>query len=111
MSTIADVELPSEEFSLGPSLTGTDGAEFEIVRVAAHSEDDVVPYVRVRGSDLDEVHDAILTDETVSEAVPVDDLDDERLYRMRWSERARIVAYVLLDAGTTIPDMHGSGDR
>lgn len=111
MSTIVDIELPSEEFSLESSLAGSPDVEFEIVRVAAHGEGEVVPYVRVAGADLDALHDAIRADDTVADAVLLDDFGDERLYRMRWGDRVEVLTHVLNRAGGTILEMHGSGDR
>lgn len=111
MTTIAEVELPSDEFSLESALARAPEVEFEIVRVAAHSEGEVVPYVRVAGPDLDALHDAIRDDDTVSDAVLLDDFGDERLYRMHWGRRVDVIAHVLNEVGGTILEMHGSGDR
>ncbi|WP_224333467.1 helix-turn-helix domain-containing protein [Haloprofundus halobius] len=111
MSTIAEVELPANEFALRQALASTPDAEFEIVRLAAHDADHVMPYVRISGLEADLITEALEADPSVDDAELLDDLGDELLYRMNWVENIRVIMHILLDEGGTVMEMHGQNDR
>lgn len=110
MSTIASVELDVDEFALGRSLPKLENGELEVVRVAATNRETLVPYVRVSADDFDAFADALDEDPTVREWRLVDDLGDERLYRMEWIEDILVVVHLLLDEDGVVLEMHGYQD-
>jgi hypothetical protein len=113
MSTIAVVDIDTEEFALGQSLPSVPDLEFEVVRVAAHDDSRLVPYVRVQSNDpasFEDLDDLIEEDPSVAEARLLDDLGNERLYRMEWIQGIVVTAHILLDEGGTILRMHGQED-
>ncbi|KTG11635.1 DNA-binding protein [Haloprofundus marisrubri] len=111
MSTIAEVELPANEFALRQALVSIPGAEFEVVRLAAHESDHVMPYVRVSGAETETITEALESDPSIEDAELLDDLGDELLYRMNWVENIRVIMHILLDEGGTVMEMHGQDDR
>ncbi|QCJ46745.1 helix-turn-helix domain-containing protein [Haloprofundus sp. MHR1] len=111
MSTIAEVEFPADEFALRHALSSVPEAEFEVVRLAAHDADHVMPYVRVSGTDADTMTEALEADPSIENAELLDDLDDELLYRMNWVDNIRVIMHVLLDEGGTVMEMYGQGTR
>ncbi|WP_224448364.1 helix-turn-helix domain-containing protein [Haloprofundus salilacus] len=111
MSTIAEVELPANEFALREALTSNLDAEFEVVRLAAHDSDRVMPYVRVSGTEASSMTETLEADPSVENVELLDDLGDELLYRMNWVENIRVIMHILLDEGGTVMEMHGRDDR
>ncbi|WP_224270695.1 helix-turn-helix domain-containing protein [Haloprofundus salinisoli] len=111
MSTIAEVELPANEFALCQTLDSVPDAEFEVVRLAAHGADHVMPYVRVSGTDADPMNEALEDDPSIEDAELLDDLGDELLYRMNWIDNIHVIMHVLLDEGGTIMEMYGQNNR
>lgn len=111
MSTIAAVELDTEEFALGHSLPSLTNGKLEVVRVAATNETTVVPYVRVTGENLDEFDEALDADPSVKSWRLVDDLGDERLYRMEWIEDILLIVHLLLEEEGVVLEMHGHPDE
>jgi hypothetical protein len=110
MSTIASVELDVDEFALGRSLPTLENGELEVIRVAATNRDTLVPYVRVSADDFDSFGEALDEDPTVQEWRLVDDLGDERLYRMEWVEDILVVVHLLLDEEGVVLEMNGYQD-
>ena len=110
MCTIAEIELPVEEFVLRESLRAFPEVAFEVVPVAAHVRECLVPYVRATGPSLDRLGEALDADPSVADVSLVDDLGGERLYRMDWVENVDFVSF-LLDADATALDMYGRDDR
>lgn len=106
MSTIAEVELPAEEFALYETLTAFPDAHFEIVRIAAH-EEKLTPYVQVSGDDLSGLMAALESDPTVSGACLVDDLEREKLFRMDWQADIDVVLHMVAEEAAAIVEMHG----
>jgi hypothetical protein len=110
MGTIAEIELPVEEFVLRESLRALSDVTFEVIPVAAHLGADVVPYVRATGSSLDRLDEVLAADPSVADVRLLEDLGGERLYRMCWREDVDLVSF-LLEAGATVLDAYGGGDR
>ncbi|SFR31897.1 helix-turn-helix domain-containing protein [Halogeometricum limi] len=110
MSTIAAIELNADEFALGQSLPSLTNGEVEVIRVAATDEQTVVPYVRVSADDFDAFHDALDEDTTVQSWRLVDDLGEERLYRMEWVKDILVVVHLLLEEEGAVLEMHGHQD-
>ncbi|KZN26435.1 DNA-binding protein [Haladaptatus sp. R4] len=111
MSTIAEIELPAKEFALRTALERTSNAEFDVVRVAAHDSDHVMPYLWVSADDMDALDSALREDRSVEELTLIEDLDDERLYRMHWVDQIHVVIHILVEEQATILNLHGKDDR
>ncbi|MFC6724970.1 bacterio-opsin activator domain-containing protein [Halobium palmae] len=111
MSTIAELELAANEFALAETLASHPEIEFEVVRMAAHDRDHVMPYIRVSGATFEGLTDSLDGDPSVDELRLLDDLEDERLYRMHWVSDIQTVLHMVLDQGATVVEMHGRGDR
>lgn len=106
MSTIAEIELPADEFALYQTLTAFPDVHFEIIRIAAH-EQKLTPYVQVSGDDLEGFDSAIEADPSVDNATLVDDLERERLYRMDWCDGIEAVQHMVGDEAAAVVEMHG----
>lgn len=111
MSIIAEIELPAKEFALRTALERVPKAEFDVVRVAAHDADHVMPYLWVSADDLEELDAALREDNSIDELALIEDLDDERLYRMHWVDQIHVVIHVLVEEEATILNLHGKDDR
>ncbi|WP_458209000.1 helix-turn-helix domain-containing protein [Haladaptatus sp. NG-SE-30] len=111
MSTIAEVELPAQEFALRTTLEQVPDAEFDVVRVAAHDTGNVLPYIWAYADDFDAMDDALADDPSVEDITLLEDLGDERLYRMQWIEQIRVVVHVLVEEKATILNLHGKEGR
>ncbi|SIR06319.1 hypothetical protein SAMN05421858_1291 [Haladaptatus litoreus] len=111
MSTIAEMELPAQEFALRKTLEHVPDAEFDIVRVAAHDNDRVLPYLWATADDFDKLDEALRDDPSVEEVTLLEDLGDERLYRMNWVEQIRVVIHILVEEEATILNLRGKENR
>ncbi|WP_458190449.1 helix-turn-helix domain-containing protein [Haladaptatus sp. NG-WS-4] len=111
MSTIAEIELPAQEFALRETLREIPEAEFDVVRVAAHDDDQVLPYLWAYADDFEELDDVLQNDPSVNEMTLLEDLGDERLYRMYWVEQIRVVIHIIIEEKATILNLHGKEDR
>ncbi len=111
MSTIAEIELPAKEFALRTALERVSNAEFDVVRVAAHDSDHAMPYLWVSADDLEMLDSVLQEDKSVEELTLIEDLGDERLYRMHWVDQIHVVIHILVEQQATILNLHGKDDR
>lgn len=111
MATIAELELPADEFALHRTLTTLDGIEFEIERVAAHSPEHVMPQVWVIGTDRDSIETALADDPSVEDEKLLSDQGDHWLYQMRWVDQVRVLVRSLVEEEATILTAFGKDDR
>ncbi|WP_433630873.1 helix-turn-helix domain-containing protein [Halomicrococcus sp. NG-SE-24] len=107
MSTIAEVELPADEFALRKTLNAVPDAEFNVLRVAAHDDDSVLPYMWAESDDFDALDDALSEDPSIDGFEVLEDLGDERLYRMNWVESIEVIVHVLVEEKATVLNAHG----
>lgn len=110
MGTIAEIHILVDEFVLRETLSAVPDAEFEVMRVAAHGSDDVIPFLVARAPDQDALNDALEADSSVANVSLLADSDDEWLYRMEWVADIRILVHVLLEENGTILSAYGSGN-
>ncbi|WP_435153674.1 helix-turn-helix domain-containing protein [Haladaptatus sp. DFWS20] len=111
MSTIAEMELPAQEFALRTTLEHVPDAEFDVVRVAAHDSKHVLPYIWATADDFEELDDALRDDPSVDDLSLLEDLGDERLYRMNWVDQIRVVIHILIEEEATILNLRGKESR
>ena len=111
MSTIATVELPAHEFALRETLSTVTDAEFDVERVVAHDTERVMPFLWAAADEPDALDGALADDPSVENVDLLSDLDDERLYRMDWTEQIRVVIHILVEEDATILDAFGTGEH
>jgi len=108
--TIAELELPADEFALWETLRSVENVGFEIERVVAHDPEHVMPYVWASGLDEEEIETALEDDTSVEGLAVLADLEDERLYRMDWVDRIETLVQILVEEEGTILAAFGAGD-
>ncbi|ADJ13498.1 helix-turn-helix domain-containing protein [Halalkalicoccus jeotgali] len=107
MGTIAELTVPAAEFALRDTLAAVPTVQFEIERVAAHSEGRLIPFVWVRTEEFDRFEEALAEDPTVNGVECLSELDSERLYRMDWVDSIHPVQTVL-ETDSTVLSATGS---
>ena len=111
MSTIANIELPADEFALYDTLVAVPDLELDVERVVAHDDERVMPFIWVSSDHLEEVEQAFENDASIENLELLSDLDDERLYRMDWTTQIEVVVQILVDADATVLDAFGTDGR
>ncbi|WP_435153458.1 bacterio-opsin activator domain-containing protein [Haladaptatus sp. DFWS20] len=103
-ATVVEVEIPSDEFALSQSLSTRADLTFEIERVVAHDDDQVMPFVWVSSeeSSRDELESALDEDPSVKDIELLTDLEDEWLYRMEWVDQIDTLIQILVKEDGTI---------
>ncbi|WP_227354680.1 helix-turn-helix domain-containing protein [Haladaptatus salinisoli] len=102
MSTIAEFSIPAEEFALSETLERLPEMVFKIDRVVAHDTDYVMPFVWASDGDFESLTAALEIDPSVGNVELLTDLDEERLYRMEWVNKTRIIGHMLLEQSATV---------
>ncbi|MEY7851601.1 bacterio-opsin activator domain-containing protein [Natrarchaeobius sp. A-rgal3] len=102
MSIIAEFSVRSDDFALNRALTAAPQMVVEIEQVVATMEDRVMPYFWVTGGDHSEFETAFHEDESVTDATPIDEVDDARLYRAEWTQNVETIVYAYVELGATI---------
>ena len=110
MSTIAEIQLPAEEFALSDTLSTVPHLEFETVRVVAHETDRVLPLIWAQTDEADTLNDTLADDPTVENVQLLADLADERLYRMDWIANITVVIHALLEHEGIVLNASGRAD-
>ena len=101
--TIAEIELPTDEFALERTLTRLDGLEFEVERVVAHEPDRVMPFIWVSGvDDSDSIERTMREDPSVENLSLLADLDDEYLCQMEWVDQIQTLVHMIVEEEATI---------
>lgn len=95
MTTIAQVRVPVDEFALSETLPQTPDVSVEVNRLVAYSTPHVMPFLWAIGDSLDEFEDALRSDQTVESVECLTRLDDERYYRMNWTESVDLLTHIL----------------
>ena len=111
MTTIAELELPAEEFALWETLSALPAARFEIVRVVARGQNCAIPYLWAKHDDRSALEDALSADPSVEEATLLEDLDGEYLYRMAWTYPIRVLVHILVEEEATVLNARGGNER
>lgn len=106
MTTVAEIELPADEFALYETLTAFPELQFEVIRIVAHDET-LTPYVQVTGGDTSGLDAALEADPSVAEARHVGDLEREQLFWMDWREGIDVVLHMVGDQSAAVVEMRG----
>jgi predicted DNA binding protein len=112
MDTIAEFDVPAENFALARTLGAAD-VSFDAERVTAHDTDRVVPLLWATGERavLDELEGTLREDPSVESVEVLTELDDERLLRMEWVKGVRFVVHMLVEEDAAILSMSGADGR
>ncbi|QLG63164.1 helix-turn-helix domain-containing protein [Halorarum salinum] len=102
MSVVAEFTVESSDFALSHALTAAPHMVVEIERVVATMEARVMPYFWVTGGDHDEFEAAFHDDDSVTNVVAIDEVDDAKLYRAEWTENVQTIVYAYVEIGATI---------
>jgi|AntDeeMetagen285_2_1112576.scaffolds.fasta_scaffold07680_2 hypothetical protein len=111
MTTIAELELPAEEFALWETLDAMPTARFEIVKVVARDRDCAIPYLWAKCDDLPALEDALANDPSVEEVARLEELEGEALYRMEWTYQIRVLVHILVEEEGTVLNARGGEGR
>jgi hypothetical protein len=87
MTVIVEFTIGSDDFALGQVLSDTPDTHIELERIIPAGEG-IVPFLWVRGTDLDRFEQQVSTHEMVSQFVALDRLDGWTLYRIEWDHPA-----------------------
>lgn len=103
VATVAEIEIPANEFALSHSLSMLTGLKCEVERVVAHDGDGIVPFVWISGvKNRDTVESTLADDPSTTEVELLSDLDDEWLYQMEWVSQIKMLVQVLVEEKGTI---------
>jgi predicted DNA binding protein len=109
MGTIAELNIPADEFALGPTFRELPDLEVEIERLVAHDHDRVMPFAWLTADDPDALEEALSADSTVESHELISRVDGDQLCRMEWIDSIEMVVHILLEEEGTI--LHARGER
>ena len=111
MTLIAEFDIPLEEFALEETLTERPDLEFEIDRVVAQEGPQVVPFVRVAHGDLEGLTEILKADPSVEDIDLLSKNDEERFYRMMWTDKTQVIWYMIQEQDATIQQATASSGQ
>lgn len=108
--TVAELEVPVDEFALYETFTELGDVGFEVERVVAHDPDHIIPFVWVSGESIDAeaIEVALAEDPTVESFESLAAFDEEWLYRMDWGSHVETLIRVLVEEEGTVMAASGS---
>lgn len=111
MTTIVNLTVPASQFALADTFGAVPDVEFNAVRVATHGTDRVVPLLWASNAGADPVMEALEHDETTAATTLVARRNHDALFRMRWTDRVRVLTHVLVAEGGAVVSAHGASDE
>jgi len=111
MVVIVRGRLPADEFALSHTLQSVPDLEFDVERIICTNDRSAMPLLWVRGDDAKRCEEAFEADPTVEEWDLLAPFEGERLYRMQWIDRVRLVVRMITNAGATVLDARGEDGR
>jgi predicted DNA binding protein len=109
MSVIARISVPPDEFKLGQTLRGHDPLRIEVECVVPLDEE-IVPYLWIRGLPVDHLRHALRSDADVERAVVIDHVGEAALVRVVWADRRHPFFDTLVALDATCLDGVGRND-
>jgi predicted DNA binding protein len=111
MSTISEVSVGAETFTLGETLEQVPEATFDVERVVAHDAERVMPLVWANAPDRAALEAAFEADPSVESVECLSDLDGEWLYRMEWISHVQFIVHALVEEQATMLDAKSANGR
>ena len=102
MTTIAEFNIPAEEFTLKKTLQQHPDIRLEIDRVVAHDTVHVTPFIWVSGKDHEELLPAFEADPSIEDVELLGEFDNESHYRMKWNDHTQIIGHMVIEGNATV---------
>ncbi|WP_276299944.1 bacterio-opsin activator domain-containing protein [Halorussus lipolyticus] len=109
MSIIAEFTTPAEEFALGEALSAHPYVRIELEKVVP-TRMQVLPFFWAWGDDLDAFAETVREQPLVSSLRVVDSVDDQRLYRVEWTDVLTDLGRIIRSADATVLEASGQQD-
>jgi predicted DNA binding protein len=108
MSTIAEIQVPAEEFALAATFGQVSDVMFEAERIVADPDNRITPFVWA----LSEIpiEDALAADPSVENVTHLSTRNDERLYHMEWTDAISLVVHLLREQDAIILSARATHD-
>ncbi|MFC4550012.1 MULTISPECIES: helix-turn-helix domain-containing protein [Halorussus] len=110
MATEATFTVPSEQFPLGTVFEQLPGVTVELERIIP-SQDVVIPYFWVRGTEVDDIEGAFLDHPGVENIRFVDSVTDQYLLRVEWSLEYDGVMNTLMETEVPLIEAVGTDEQ
>ncbi len=107
MSVIVEFTVADEEFILGQVLSDPPDMHIELERIVPTGSS-VIPFLWVRGENYRTFEDRVQGSERVAELVVLDQLDDEVLYRVEWTDEPHSLLEGIDQTGGVILEANGN---
>ena len=111
MAILVKGTVPAEDFALSHSLEALPNLEVECERIVGCGGDTIMPLLRVRYADRDEVEAAFEADPSIDGVTCLSAFEGELLYRMDWVDHVDLLLQMLTNAEATVLDAYGHRDR
>lgn len=109
MSVILEFTADSDDFVLGQVLSEPTDMHYELEKIIP-TEDAVMPFVWVTGSDFDTFEEKVRASKYIRELREMDRLGDTALYRIEWAEGHMSLLEGFTETGATVLEATGDGD-
>lgn len=86
MSIVGEFTIPAESFALEHALSTVPEMTLEADRLASHGPNQVFPFIWATGGDFESFQQALEDDPTTTAVSVADEMEDEVLYRLEWSQ-------------------------
>ena len=110
MATEATFTVPSDQFPLGTVFEQLPGVMVELERIIP-SQDVVIPYFWVRGTEVDDIEDAFRHHSGVANIKLVDSVGDQYLLRVEWTLEYDGVLSTLTETNVPLIEAVGTNDQ
>jgi predicted DNA binding protein len=111
MATVVDMTIPTDQFALSETFDVVPDVTFETVRVAAHSPQSVMPFIRASSSEINELNGPLNHDTTTRRVVRLSRDDECMLYRITWGSKVRTAIEKFVQADGSLLGAYGGADR
>ena len=107
MATIAEFVVDSDAFPLGYLFDRIPDISIELDRIVP-TNDALIPYVWVRGGDVDDIVAAVAAHPDLRSMKLVDEADGIRLFRVEWESDVRGIVTCIAETDVSLLSGHGS---
>jgi len=111
MGKVVELTIPTAQFALSDTFDRVPNATAETVPVAAHGNQGSMPFLSVVSSDTKRLTDAIRTDETTEEVIPLSGSNERQLYQISWRAPVQVILGVFLQSTGSLLSARGTADR